>query len=1263
MADTDLSALLPVSGGRFAFDAAGVGGKLATALDRCAPGVTSFMTVTSRVEENGSVRLTGTGDILNVSGASVTVIATPVPGADPRIVIRYTLVDGRPTAASWKFSRSFRDLPNFTAGQRVDKSASSTQTLPNTLDTLQIDDAAFVFSTDDAATDPVTGCPLVEGLNFTGKIDPTGLLGMIGSLVTGGGQMRIYGPIVLALPGEVTLPPSNALPSRRLPWRRDPLPPGIHLFVDLSVDKTIASSLRLHDIGLRIYVPVSQAWMNANPDWSPFLAADGKLDVPSAAISLDLVSLSVGSTKNIFLLGVFEGVSLGKLAALADLAGGGDLASHLPDDLQKGLDTIGQLQLLSVSLQLGAGLSLQYASMAVGIPDLNTTVVPGFEVDSVIAEFGVVKPFDSTSRAVSVNLGGRLEFADVPMDVSVSYPQVYAAANLASTVDIPIGKVFTAVGLPDAPGLAVNQLQLEVGQDGSFSVATMIAQDPPWTMDLGPSTLTVKNASAVFTRGGGQAAKARLGGTLMLGDDLALSMAYDTPGNFLARADLPDVRIVELIGKLTNQDLSLPGGFDIALTDNYVLITKRGNDYDFQLATLIEGAGLLVFEARRVTAGGANWGFALGFDMANHALSDLAGLIGIDGLGPFADLFALDKLTLVVASFEDPGFTFPAASAFNAPVLPTTGLQLPGSGVIKGINIFAQWNLGDSQEQSLLRTLLGLHATLGVTLQVGLNPSQDSRLYVSYATTIQGMPFRCEFGGQYKDGHLGLFLTGHLETKIDGKPYIFDVTLLFVENGAFISGSMIGTIDFDIFQLSNLALVIGTNWEGIPSLGVACTLTISDFQSSLAVFFDSADPSRSMLAGSVSDLNMLDVVKSLAGAPIPDELKDFLPIVSLVGTHRFTIDGGLSGDLDNLKLDRVAAAFLPHAGTLPPLPTSASQVLMNVGTPGQSWFLTDLTKMYHYELKRTADGIEVAYNPQFYFAPQRTSIGALRYEQGLFLSTGVELFTVKGEALVSIDTSRGVVVEGSVDKIVILNENLFALESTDKTTGPKISAATFSRAEITDPALSKPHFLLDGSLTFLGTRRDTHVYASMSGFDIEISGSIASVITYDLKGHCGGLTDLSIQGSVGFGIGKLDLGPLGSVSLDTDISGSIHVGVSGSTVSAGIAGTFKVLGQGMDLPEIGFDASVTSLADLPAKAASEIFDLVKEFLLGDAKRWAEFVAKGLVTGVEDVAKVLEDAFNKTADEARQIAEAAGAAIEDAANKVAGCATSTAAALF
>jgi hypothetical protein len=135
----------------------------------------------------------------------------------------------------------------------------------------------------------------------------------LGSLLSGGAPITLSGQIIVPKPTELTLPFPQA-PLLKFPWQLPQPPPGVHLRADLGIDSRLGNALRFHDAGLRIYCPPTKSWADANPTYSPVLAAAAKLDVPSAGLSLDIAASGPLSSDSLMLFGIFEGVTLGKLA-------------------------------------------------------------------------------------------------------------------------------------------------------------------------------------------------------------------------------------------------------------------------------------------------------------------------------------------------------------------------------------------------------------------------------------------------------------------------------------------------------------------------------------------------------------------------------------------------------------------------------------------------------------------------------------------------------------------------------------------------------------------------------------------------------------------------------------------------------------------------------------------------------------------------------------------------------------------------------------
>ncbi|HEY6969026.1 MAG TPA: hypothetical protein VJA94_07480, partial [Candidatus Angelobacter sp.] len=932
------------------------------------------------------------------------------------------------------------------------------------------------------------------------------------------------------------------------------------------------------------------------------------------------------SADRLSILGMFDGITVGKLAHLADLAGGSDLVEHLPADVQKGLQTLNKLSLEALTIQLGKGFAVNGIGIAVGLPSINTTVLPGFALQKLLANFSISQPF-AADRSLSVTLEAGVEFLGAPFDMALTLPEVAGVARLTGNATLPLNAVFNKLSLPAPPDLTINEMQFAASKNGSFSFAARMAEKPSWTLDLGPVPVVVSDVTVLASQAQGAPASGSFSGQVSLGSELDLAFAYQTPGDFILRADLPEVRLSQLISKLSNQPVKLPGSFDLDFTDSTVLIRKSGSGLVFLFATTMKDLGTVAFEARRTSTAQNTWGFAAGVDLNNIHLSTLPGL---GALKPFEDFFTLHELMIVVSSFEDPGFVFPSLAEFNSPIIRAGNLKLPAQagGIVPGFNAYARWTLDTSKrEHKMLQKFLGLDPSLGITLQVGFDPSKESRLYVSYSTTIQGLPFDCKFGGQISSGQVGLFLTGTLKAKIQGHLTQFDVTALFVPTGMFISGDMVGSITFEGITLSNLAIVIGVDWEGIPSLGVAATLTVSHFQSSLAVFFDSTEPSRSMLAGSLSDLSLKDVVDTFAGKVVPSSVDPVLGEVALVGTSEFTIPADVAAALDKMQIDVVSAAFSKAGASIPSI---ASQVLLVAGKPGQSWFITNMANLFHYELVRMGNSIRVRLNPQFFLVPQTTFLGALQFNQGTFINTAIQVLSFHAMVKILVMPSQGVSVDGAMSRVVIGTEALFSIESADGKQGPRVSAATFNQPSMKDATLRGPHFLIDGRLNLLGLTLQTYVNLTSKGFIFAIKDTPWAGLSYDMRGHFNGPSNMGAGGSVIVGVkqGMVDFGRLGKVNLNADVNGNLDVGVEGRKIWARFGGGFEFGGEHLSLPTLDLDVTTKALVTLPGKVA-ELAEIAIKAALDDASRWARWIGDKTVTGVTDMGNELKTFFGVT----------------------------------
>lgn len=1202
-------------------------------------------------QADGAIVYTGTssfGPVANLpTVARFSVDATGQVAVELRYKVRGAVTQVNP----WVFSRSFPDLPT-----EVNHLTGKAEVM---LDTLDLYDSSFVVVTA-AGTDRELGAPLLPGINFVSHLRPSGLLGVFEHIAKSDPTTVIYGVIIPPKPSDLVVelkPLEHAWD--RLGSTSPPPPAGIYLQAALDLNFSVGK-LSLSKTQLRTYTPISNAWMGKYPGFLHKQGYTATLAIPSANIEVNLGADMRLGIPVAMLYGNCQGVSLGKLEHLLDLAGTDGLLSNLPDELRKPVAALEKLELMQVGLDLvlsGLMPTLRSVSITVGFPSLKWHVWDDdLVVESLSCRFVIFDPFTAsplTTRVptvttpttmpglpISVTVNGILDVEGVPVSVTAGSDEGFLVrANTLAPANLPLDKLVKkhGAGVPLPTPLTINYLQVLVWYGKAYAMEALLAGDPkPWTIPVGKQALTISNVSLYFLKQANTPITGRMSGKIEFLKGVTLQVTYDIPGSLIIRSTLPPMRLSHVIDQLCNKAVKLPSGFDFDLDYALILIQEQqqAGTFLFQMCAQIDGLGVLAFEARK--AGDGQWGFAYGIEI----LSAPSKVGGLSALAALEKALHLRKFLVVASSLDQPGFQLPDTAQFNHPVLATKKVALPGSGgVAAGLNIFAEWGLDSSdKQQKLLKTLLGLGDTQQVTIQVGENPS-NSKLFFSNAGKLQGHPFQYKLGMQLNNGQPSLFLTGSMTLEIQKQPQTFDVTTLFVPNGAFLSATMKGVkpVNLGPFSVSNLAVEIGVDWAGLPSLGLTGNIDVKSFESSIAIFFDSANPTQSLVAGAVSDLTLAEVVDTLLGTRLSSSIDEVLSSVAVQGTNEFAISGELSDELDQLKLPEIAAAFL-SAGKLT-VPSTSSQVLLCVNKAGEAWHLTDLTKMRHYQLKKKDKQILVSTEAQFYFAPQATSIGTIAFPQGYYISGAIKFLGWKAQATIEIAANKGISVEAEMDKISLGPKGLFTISAASGGGGPKVSISTMAQPQNPVAEYRNPHFYVNGAVQLFGIQEKVLASLSTKGLLLDIKGALAPGAEFDLGVVVGG-TGLSVDGDIKVGIGTIDLGPLGKVKVNTDVEGGLGIRVNGQEVSLAVEASFEFLGEEQKLGKFSIESKPDALKSLAStiekKVEAHLTDMFK-----DVGHWTNALKNGALDGVDDASKVLIKHFGKSEKEAQELAKSAG----------------------
>ncbi|MFN8491635.1 MAG: hypothetical protein U0350_28815 [Caldilineaceae bacterium] len=1203
-----------------------------------------------------TVVITGKSSFLNIADLVVQARFSLDTQGEVQATLKYTLIGDLSRANDWKFSRSFPDLPtlfNFQDGG-----------LRSPLDDLRLFNTYFVVTTY-AHQESEFQIGLTSGINFVSKLTPSGILGILESTLGQTNPLILYGTIHLPKPTDVTLP----LKPFQYPWDGSCTAPGIHLQAVLGVDIRLQQMV-LNQTIFRMYSPLSTAWLTTNQTFTPLLAYTGLLTIPSAAISVQMTALMLPGSSDLEFIGNFQGVTVKNLANLLDIAGPSNLNTTLPAPIKSQIESLGDtlsdlaLTYAAVELELDqSGMAILGTSFIIELP-LHWAVWddPQILVSKLDAYFAIDDPFHSP--VFSVLLMGDCEIEGVPVKIcagDVGGFTVYAELGEAQT--IPLKKLM-ATYAPDVPApsdLTVDRLTVTLSPANYYAMSAALAQKPqPWVIEVGPKNLTISDVNLAFAKQKGGALSGSFGGTIAFADDVALVARYDIPGDIIIRGDFPQVKLSQLLDKICDQRLDLPSKFDIDFVNSSVLMQKQGANYCFQFGTQVEGVGSFAFQAQRAEAG---WGFALGLDVSHGKASTIAGL---EELQRFEEFFALQKLLLVVSSLDDPGFTFPDLAAFNNPVITSKKLQLPASvnGVQKGFNLYAQTRLDGNEQLKQLGQLLGVspELVLDAALSVSVPPTQNSRFAIGIEGKINNMLFQGSCGAGLQGGDFYLFgrgmLTTTLNTKTNEKAQISG-SLIVVPDGMFLSGTYQGPpVQFDVVQLTNLALEVGIDWEGIPSLGIAATIDIEKFDSSVAIFFNSADPQKSLFAGSVSDLSLQDVVATLVGV-IPEasgedvkKLEAVLAKVTIKGTSTFTIPGELSEALDKRDLTKVAPAFQTNGGVK--IPTNINSVLLTVNQSGEMWSLTDKTtpNLRHYQLRKQGASIQVGLEAQIYCAPEDTQIGDLPlFRQGFFINGKLEFFDFVAAGQVDINPNLGIAIDTQMDPLVVFSDYLLRIAGYNGAGGPVLSLSTYTRTSLPlpppKPEMEKefkaPHFFLSGQIKLLEViAQDVFVDISANGLAFDLKRDLIPGTAFDIHGHIGGPRDFGAGGSVSLGLDvNLDFGALGRLAINVKGGGSLDVGYDGNQAWARLNDAFfEFQSHHYNLGKLELQIGQKPLENLGKTMLVAIEKFFKNFF-NDAQTWLIWVKANFITGVEDIEPVLKQVWGYTEETAHTLMQAAG----------------------
>jgi hypothetical protein len=778
------------------------------------------------------------------------------------------------------------------------------------------------------------------------------------------------------------------------------------------------------------------------------------------------------------------------------------------------------------------------------------------------------------------------------------------------------------------PTITVSSLDVELDPGKStYSLTAGFSTD--WSLDIGDFGLSIAGASIALADTAGTPS-GTVTGTLLLDKTNSFAVTYGVPGGFKLVAQVPSISLSTLVGDLCKAIGTPPPSFDFSFVDSTILITEDGGNFTFQFGTQLDSYG----SAALVVQNANGWAFAFGLLLDTTKLGALPGL-GL--LSAFDSIFGLEEIAVIFGTLSGSGFTFPALADFDNPNIKAPAISTPAwNGTLApGLSIYAMLDPQNSEAFGWLCKLVDFSGQVAAEVTIPEDPTGTQLALTISGQINSNMTMSGAFIAKLVGGQPVLSLQGTIPTTIASQSVTFTIAVSFEANGVFVSGNTGAgdTISFCGIDLQNLAIELGVDAEGIPSIGVAGTIMVGTFDSSIAIFFNSATPSQSMFAGSISDVTLDEVlgpIVGLAAGSVPPEVTNLLKQFSLQGTQTVSVPASLSTALDARDATPVIAAFATAGITLDANPANISIL----GGASGAWAVTDLSTLFHYHLTPAGATITVEKEAQVKVVPQATQLGTLPPVQaGYALSGELSVFGLYGLLDVNFEPSVGLSVEANMSPIQLLNGSLLTITADgDTSKGPYLSLSSYTQGSV------PPHATASGTVTLLG------LVGNSIAIDISPSGgafllaSTNPVYSYSINVTLNG-SGFTATGSATLGFNQsVDLGVLGTLPLNVSVGGSVLVTLTGSAATASFSGNFTFEGQGFSTGQVGLDVTSASLENLANEIASAIAGAIKTYLLGnlDPSKWLNWVKNNIIPNVAQnaqmVGQVLGATFHQSADQ-------------------------------
>jgi hypothetical protein len=327
-----------------------------------------------------------------------------------------------------------------------------------------------------------------------------------------------------------------------------------------------------------------------------------------------------------------------------------------------------------------------------------------------------------------------------------------------------------------------------------------------------------------------------------------------------------------LCGAMVVGSLALPPELlALALTDLQLTIDVERSEVSFAAT----GPGFKRVQA--IVRKATSWGFAVGIELDDdYRFSSLSPALG--GL----DTVHLPDALIVISTFDDTAFSFDELQ------------PVAGTGVQHGLLIDGRLNLsGLGADKFLGESDLNVKAHVGTKLSELSLAAGIGDVIITDGVVLKDAEFELVPDPE----NVSISVSGAVDVSIDASPLQFIGGVRVVPNGISFFATMKGTWQAPFgakgVALTDVSLEVGSDFEGVPSIGITGGLQIGAFAGKAGVLFNSEFPTQSVLIVAFNHLSLMDVVGTFCppsvGTAVPADIGRTLAGISLDDVELYVV--------------------------------------------------------------------------------------------------------------------------------------------------------------------------------------------------------------------------------------------------------------------------------------------------------------------------------------------------------------------------------------